>query len=101
MGRRESPLEAWCVKWARARGIVVAKLAQVDGIPDRIFFVPGGRPLLIEFKAKDEEVTEWYQLYYLKTLRAAGYDTHQCNSKEQFLKLMEKYGKARSKRPRS
>lgn len=79
------------MKWARARGLVVAKLTEIDGIPDRIFFMPKGRPLVIEFKAKDE-VPEALQSWYLKTLKAAGYRVAYCDTKEKFLDLMAKYG---------
>jgi hypothetical protein len=91
MGRRESPLEATAVKWARARNIVVAKLTEVVGIPDRIFFVPGGRPVVIEFKAAKKKPAA-LQAYYLETLKAAGYYAAYCDTKEKFLALMETYG---------
>lgn len=51
-GERES-VENPTVAWARKQGIYAVKL-QGQGnrsLPDRIFFVPGGKPVLIEFKA--------------------------------------------------
>lgn len=89
--RRESALESTAVRWARDRGIVVAKLTELVGVPDRIFFVPGGKPLIIEFKARRNEPSET-QAWYLDTLRAAGYDAHSCDTKEKFLTLMKKAG---------
>ena len=100
MGRRESALEAWCVKWARIRGIIVAKLTQVDGIPDRIFFVLGGSPVIIEFKKKGKlgkGLQEHTQPWYLKTLLAAGYRTYICDTKKQFLEIMKRYEKCQMK----
>ena len=73
------------MKFARASGVVVAKLKEVDGIPDRIFFTPR-RPLIVEFKAKDETPEE-LQSWYLKTLKAAGYRTAACDTWEEFQEL--------------
>lgn len=84
--RRESALESWAVKYARARGVVVAKLTQLDGVPDRIFFIPGGRPLIIEFKACGEKPGELQQ-WYLKKLADDGYRVAWCDTKEKFLVL--------------
>lgn len=101
VGRRESVLEAWAVnKWARPRGIVVAKLSEVAGIPDRIFFVPGGKPIIIEFKKEGKtgkNLQEYTQPWYLKTLIAAGYRAYTCDTKEQFLEIMKRYDKCRMK----
>lgn len=91
MGRRESPLEAWAVRQARSRGIVVAKLTECVGVPDRIFFLPGGQPEIIEFKAKDE-VPEKLQSWYLKTLKGAGYWVSYCDSRKKFIALMNRRG---------
>lgn len=95
---RESPLESWAVSWARFRGIVVAKLTSADGIPDRIFFVPGGKPVVVEFKAKGKKgersraVTQpWYQ----KRLTELGYEVRSCDTKEQFRLVMKRYEKCR------
>lgn len=98
--RRESVLESWTIKWARVRGIVVAKLTQVDGIPDRIFFVPGGSPIIIEFKRigkLGKGLQEHTQPWYLTTLIAAGYRTYTCDTKEQFLEIMKEYESCRLK----
>ncbi len=98
MGRRESPLEAWCVSWARIRGIVVAKLTLLDGISDRIFFVPGGSPIIGEFKAKgagSERSRKYTQPWYLAKLIHEGYAAHQWDSKEAFLETMKKYASCR------
>ena len=88
--RRESALERKAVKYARSRGVVVAKLTRLDGVPDRIFFVPGGKPLIIEFKARGEKPGE-AQSWYLQKLKEDGYRVAWCDTKEKFLELMEKY----------
>jgi hypothetical protein len=89
--RRESALEARAVKYARTRGVVVAKLTQLVGVPDRIFFVPGGRPLIIEFKARGL-APEGLQSWYLKKLTKDSYRAVSCDTWEKFLALMEKCG---------
>lgn len=95
MRRRESALESWAVKWARLRGIVVAKLKELVGVPDRVFFVPGGSPIIVEFKAKNE-IPEALQTWYLKTLKKHGYRIYTCDTKERFLEIMKEYEKCRS-----
>ena len=95
--RRESALEARAVKYARSKGVVVAKLEKLDGVPDRIFFVPGGRPLVVEFKARGlrpEELQSWY----IQKLTADGYRVVSCDTWEKFLVLMEKYDRLRLRR---
>lgn len=98
MGRRESALEAWACSWARFRGIVVAKLTEVAGIPDRIFFVPGSSPIIIEFKKTGKrgeglqlETQPWYQM----ALKKAGYRVFYCDTKEEFREIMKEYKECR------
>jgi hypothetical protein len=95
MGRRESPLEARAVRWARWRGIVTAKLTGCDGIPDRVFFVPGGRPVVGEFKAEgagSHGTRATTQPWYLEKLRADGYDAHKWDTWEKFIEAMKGRG---------
>jgi hypothetical protein len=99
MGRRESDLEARCVKWARFKGVVVAKLKEVDGIPDRIFFLPYA-PLIIEFKARGE-VPKALQSWYLTTLKEAGYCTAHCDTWEEFQELWRKTAPSKMKKSRT
>jgi hypothetical protein len=84
--RREGVLEARCVKLARLHGVLVAKLTELDGVPDRIFFFPSGRPWIIEFKARDEEPVE-LQAWYLNELQTIGYNVAWCDTYEEFEKL--------------
>jgi hypothetical protein len=90
--RRESPTEAWCVAWARFRGVVVTKMTGCNGIPDRIFFVPGGAPVIGEFKAKGKKgkgLQGATQPWYLAKLIADGYEVHCWDTKEAFLETMK------------
>lgn len=70
----EHSTEQSVVDWAKKNGIRQAKLAMPGqaGYPDRIFFIPGGRPVLIEFKRKDEMPTKLQQ-YILDSLADLGY----------------------------
>lgn len=88
-GRRESALEARCVKWARYKKAIVAKLKECDGVPDRIFFLPNSVALIIEFKAKDERPEE-LQSWYLKTLTNYGFTVAYCDTWEGFQELWER-----------
>ena len=94
--KRESALESRAVKWARARRIVVAKLTECAGVPDRIFFLPEwrtrrGRPLIIEFKRrgeKPEELQEWY----LAKLLEDGFDVGWVDDFDAFIAAMKERG---------
>lgn len=89
--RKESALEQWCVKWARSRQIVVAKLTEVSGIPDRVFFIPGGKPLIVEFKKRAEK-PDPLQDWYLKRLLDDGYHVGWCEARDGFLAEMKERG---------
>ena len=75
MNRSESKIEAAAVALAMEHlGIKGSKLSVLGdtGYPDRIFWVPGGRPLLIEFKRPGEEPTP-KQAHIHEELRKLGY----------------------------
>ena len=90
---RETALESDAVAWARAlpRGWIVSKLNNPTGIQDRCFWVPGGRPKLIEFKRKGGKTSkkrEAQQKWYREKLRDDGYETYQCATWEEFMEAM-------------
>jgi hypothetical protein len=87
MARKESVLESWATRWARSRGLVTAKLTLCNGVPDRIFFLPLGRPAIIEFKKRSEKPSD-LQSWYILTLRTAGYNVYWCDTKEEFLEVV-------------
>lgn len=91
--RKESALEAKCVKWARARGIQVSKNTELIGIPDRTFWLVGGVVLVPEFKRPDGNgATSQAQDWHLAKLRENGYDAPVIDSWEEFLAAMKKRG---------
>lgn len=80
----ESAIEQPVVRWARSIGILVTKLQGIGNrsFPDRIFWIPGGRPLLIEFKAPGKKPT-CLQKLTIERLRQAGYAVEVCDSQAQ------------------
>lgn len=64
-----------CVAYAKKFGIKVLKINPLwaVGWPDRIFFVPGGKPLLIEFKRPGGKLSK-NQASTIRQLREVGYD---------------------------
>lgn len=74
----ETKTETAVVRWAQTRGILVTKMAgnpSLTGWPDRCFWLPGGKPVLIEFKRRGARPRqgEKYQWHIQKQLRRAGY----------------------------
>lgn len=48
---REAAIEAACCRYARQRGVLPVKLHfGAVGMPDRMFLLPDGRTLMVEFK---------------------------------------------------
>jgi hypothetical protein len=86
----ESSVERRAKRRADELGVLNAKLTPQGqrAYPDRMFFVPGGRPLLIEFKQEGERPTK-LQAYIQKRLRAAGYDVRWTDSAEQAIAWLE------------
>lgn len=60
----------------------------VDGWPDRVFLIPGGRPLIIEFKAPGEE-PEPRQEFRIECLRKWGYEVHVSDNVEHAFELIK------------
>lgn len=60
--------------WAEAHGILTTKMNGEghSGMPDRVFWLPGGRPVIIEFKRPGAKASK-LQEYYIGTLARNGY----------------------------
>lgn len=71
----ETDIEEWVVDQAALLGVPSLKLNLKGnrGWPDRIFLIPGGRPLFIEFKRPGEEPRKLQQQRH-RILRKLGYD---------------------------
>ena len=63
------------VKYAQRLGVLVLKVNPLwsAGWPDRVFFIPGGRPLFIEFKRPGGKTSK-KQEEIIGKLRGSGYD---------------------------
>ncbi len=70
-------------------GVISSKLKVPGqtGFPDRLFWLPGGKPLLIEFKQPGED-PEPKQLHVHKQLRQLGYTVMVCDNKLSALQVV-------------
>lgn len=68
----ESEVKQKVFEWCEKRGVMHAKLNR-PGYPDDIFFVPGGRPLLLELKRPGGS-PEPLQIHTIRKLELRGYD---------------------------
>lgn len=87
----EASIEDKVVARAHAElGVYGLKLSLVGdtGWPDRQFFIPGGRPLFIEFKAPGEK-PEPRQVYIRKFLTNHGYDIQTHTTEEGALQAIQ------------
>lgn len=84
MSGPEATIEQWVKEQAKVRyGVESAKWGK-DGWPDDLFFVPGGKPLVIEFKAPGEPPMP-RQAYRIQFLRRLGYDVEVHDDREKAL----------------
>src|SRR5579863_9259583 len=71
---------------ARSLSLTVMRLAFRTGVaggwPDLLLFIPGGRPLLLEFKRPGQRPTPLQQ-HRLETLNELGYNATWCDSFDQ------------------
>lgn len=83
-------VEAPVVLYANDRGILTTKmnLKGNRGFPDHVFWVPGGKPLVMEFKLPGEE-PDPLQAFTILRLRRAGYDVHVVDTKEEGIRLID------------
>jgi hypothetical protein len=77
----EAEIEDEVCKQALELGVTNAKLKSPSsrGYPDRIFFIPGGKPIFIEFKRPDGKLSRG-QLIILRRLRHYGYRVEVCDN---------------------
>ena len=79
-----------CELAATKLGIINIKLTSSGstGYPDRIFWVPGGKPVMIEFK-RPGGIVRPKQVYIHKLLRARGYQVEVCDNVEDAMSILE------------
>lgn len=84
MAGPEATIERWVTVQARARyGVESVKWGQ-DGWPDRVFLLPEGKPLLIEFKAPGGVLSP-RQKHRIEALQRVGYDVQVHDDRERAL----------------
>lgn len=73
------------VKYAQGLGIPVLKVNPLwaAGWPDRVFFVPGGRPLIIEFKRADDGKLRKKQKEIIGKLEKLDYEVYTVDTVEE------------------
>lgn len=89
---RESKVERPVCRVAEQElGVTQTKLVTPGdtGWPDRIFWLPGGRPFLIEFKAPGEEPTPLQQ-HRIGHLKKLGYDVEVHDDEDTALQAIRK-----------
>lgn len=74
MKRLEKDEEGEVVDWCDDIGLKTTKQDVGGGMPDRVFWLPGGSPLIIEFKRRGKKPRK-LQAYRIKELKELGYDT--------------------------
>jgi hypothetical protein len=79
----EKSIQSSVIGWAKKQGIRCDKLSsgsvfQVSGLPDFIIWIPGGLPLLIEFKSEIGKLSA-LQAATHDQLKSLGYDVHVIN----------------------
>lgn len=80
----ESVVEGAVCRWADMNGIRHLKLngSGNRSYPDRLFFIPGGRPVLIEFKKQGKE-PEPLQGFVIEALREINYEVYWTDDKDE------------------
>ena len=78
----EQRLRIRSIKYAKSRGVGHIRMSFRPGVasgwPDDLFLIPGGRPLLVEFKAPGKQPTA-LQEHRISELRGLGYDVRVCD----------------------
>jgi hypothetical protein len=87
----ESDIEQAVCNWADRHCILHRKMNGVGSRhwPDRMFMLPGGRPLFIEFKREGEQPRK-AQWYVIRMLQGKGYDVFWTAYKHVAIRWLEK-----------
>ena len=87
---KESDLESRVTSDAKAMGVLSTKLGVRSDVawPDRAFWIPGGRPLIGEFKLEGEEPRK-NQKHKISILERLGYDVLVINNYDRAMRVMQ------------
>jgi hypothetical protein len=86
----ESQIEVAVTRWAEERNILHLKLSLQfrRGYPDHLYFILGGRPVMIEYKRPGGRLTRLQQ-HIVGLLLEAGYDVAVAETKEEAIAYLE------------
>ena len=85
----EAAIEAGCCKYAVKRGCIPVKLqGGVTGTPDRLFLLPGGKTLLVEFKSPTGRLSPRQKLVHA-TYATRGHRVHVVRDTTAFKLLLD------------
>jgi hypothetical protein len=92
-GKKESTVEDWANDYAwDTYGIDHVKLNTMGhaNLPDQLYWIPGGRPLLVEYKKLGKKPTK-IQAHTMNGLSGLGYDIEACDSRELAKGIIDHY----------
>lgn len=86
--REIDDIENWVVNEAKKKGLRSIKLAlhHDSGWPDRLFLIPGGKPLFVEFKKPGVDNADPLQERRHEILKTLGYHVEVHNDRERALR---------------
>jgi len=95
--RPEEKVEKRFVKKCEGLGITSKKFEfqSEKGAPDQMVFIPGGRPLFIEFKRPGGGTVSYHQEETMKWMNLLGYDCYVYDNWEEPLALVKEKLSAR------
>lgn len=90
---QESTIEKKLVQEVKARGGVCPKWVSpgLDGVPDRMILLPGGRMAFVEVKAPGKKPRP-LQMVRHKNLRRLGYKVYVIDDVEQIASMLDEIG---------
>jgi hypothetical protein len=97
--RLEKHLEARCrlIAIKDYKATVLKLWPTAKGLPDRLFLLPGGLPVFVEFKLGGAAVSP-AQVFWLRRLRSLGFIAHVVRDSGHFADVMEVATRANEKR---
>ncbi len=88
----ESRLQAKCERWLREKGFPYvhdrSRKKNKSGIPDLICFLPEGRCVIVELKAKGGRLSK-EQVHMLRMLKFLKHEVYEVRSFKAFIQIME------------
>src|SRR6185295_382153 len=85
----EKAIEQAVLRWTKKHGIVQTKMNMLGrrSWPDRCFWIPKGKPVLIEFKKPGGKPTE-LQADTIAELKELGYAVYVCDNAQKAIEIL-------------